>query len=103
MNEDNEVVGAEPRSVTVKNRLLGRGAYVLVFNSKSELLVSRRSDKKDCYPSLLDCVIAGVVRYGDSYEDTARRELGEEIGLTHAEQLQVCSLVEQPRLTLITN
>lgn len=40
------MVGAEPRDVTVRNRLLGRGSYVLVRNGAGELLVSKRSSKK---------------------------------------------------------
>eukprot|EP00955_Chlamydomonas_euryale_P079902 363357-Chlamydomonas_euryale.AAC.1 len=45
-DENNTVVGAEPRSVTVRNRLLGRGAYTLVFNQSNELLVSKRTASK---------------------------------------------------------
>lgn len=45
-DELNIVVGVETREVTVRNRLLGRGSYVLVFNSQGELFVSRRSDGK---------------------------------------------------------
>lgn len=45
-DENNNVVGAQPRSVTVRKRLLGRGAYTLVFNSKGQLLVSKRSQLK---------------------------------------------------------
>lgn len=74
------MVGAEPRDKTVRERLLGRGAYTLVFNSGGDLLVSKRSSSKDCYPGQLDVVCAGVVRAGESYRETALRELEEEIG-----------------------
>ncbi|KXZ50213.1 hypothetical protein GPECTOR_17g850 [Gonium pectorale] len=84
-DEDNRVVGAEPRDVTVRNRLLGRGAYVLVSNREGELLVSKRSSSKDVYPGHWDVVIAGVVRAGEEYEDTAARELAEEIGVSEDE------------------
>lgn len=84
VDEHNNVVGAEPRDVTVRNRLLGRGSYVLVRNGAGELLVSKRSSKKDVYPAHWDVVIAGVVRAGEEYEDTAARELAEEIGVSEA-------------------
>ncbi|GLI65735.1 hypothetical protein VaNZ11_009341 [Volvox africanus] len=82
VDEQNRVVGAEPRDVTVRNRLLGRGSYVLVTNYNGELLVSKRSASKDVYPGDWDVVIAGVVRAGEEYEDTAARELSEEIGMS---------------------
>ncbi|PNH04142.1 hypothetical protein TSOC_009729 [Tetrabaena socialis] len=40
VDERNQVVGAQPRDVTVRNRLLGRGSYVLVRSAAGELLVS---------------------------------------------------------------
>jgi isopentenyldiphosphate isomerase len=42
VDEHNNVVGAATRHETVSKRLLGRGAYVLVFNSAGQLFVSRR-------------------------------------------------------------
>ena len=48
-NEDNQVLRGESRSVTVRNRLLGRGSYVAVFDhTGDQLLVSQRSDTKAC-------------------------------------------------------
>ena len=36
---------------------------------------------QDVYPGLRDTVISGVCHYGESYEDTAVREVSEELGL----------------------
>jgi hypothetical protein len=47
----------------VSKRLLGRGSYVLVFNSAGQLFVSQRSLSKDCYPGCLDVTISGVVNW----------------------------------------
>ncbi|GFR49122.1 hypothetical protein Agub_g10920 [Astrephomene gubernaculifera] len=84
VDEHNRVVGAKPRDVTVRNRLLGRGSYVLVSNPEGQLLVSKRSSSKDVYPGYWDVVVSGVVRAGEEYEDTAARELAEEIGVSEA-------------------
>ncbi len=62
----------------------GRGAYVLLFNAQGLLYVTRRSASKDVYPGLLDVVTSGVVAAGESYEATAARELGEEVGVAGA-------------------
>lgn len=112
-DENNAVVGAQPRDITVKNRLLGRGAYVLVLSEANELLVSKRTTSKvtsaaggpawagvgslpecaetttqlalrapctplnvalqDVYPGHLDVVVAGIVRAGEEYHETAAR------------------------------
>ncbi|WIA14357.1 hypothetical protein OEZ85_002886 [Tetradesmus obliquus] len=81
VDEQNNVIGAATRRETVSQRLLGRGAYVLVFDSSGQLFVSRRSMAKDCYPGCLDVTISGVVNQGEEYADTAARELQEEIGM----------------------
>jgi hypothetical protein len=47
-DEGNNVLRGEPRSVTVQQRLLGRGAYMLMFDSAGSLLVSQRSESKVC-------------------------------------------------------
>lgn len=47
----------------VSKRLLGRGAYVLLFNNSGQLFVSQRSLSKDCYPGCLDVTISGVVNW----------------------------------------
>lgn len=81
VNENNVVIGAAPRRETVAKRLLGRGAYVLLFDGQGKLFVSRRSAHKDVYPGRLDVVISGVVQQGEQYADTAARELEEEVGV----------------------
>lgn len=47
----------------VSKRLLGRGSYVLIFNSEEQLFVSARSLSKDCYPGCLDVTVSGVVNW----------------------------------------
>lgn len=81
VDEHNNVVGAATRRETVSKRLLGRGAYVLVFDGAGRLFVSKRSAAKDCYPGRLDVTVSGVVNAGEEYKDTAARELQEEIGV----------------------
>ncbi len=56
--------------------------YIIVFNSASEVLVQRRTQEKDVYPGLLDLAAGGVVCAGESYEESAMRELEEELGIS---------------------
>ncbi len=77
----NQVVGSATRREMRAGRLTHRSTYILVFNSHGELLVQRRTMTKDVFPGFLDVAAGGVVLAGESYEEGARRELGEELGL----------------------
>jgi 8-oxo-dGTP pyrophosphatase MutT (NUDIX family) len=52
-----------------------------VFNSKGELYVQKRTPVKDIYPGYYDVVVGGVVMAGESYDESASRELNEEMGI----------------------
>lgn len=77
----NQVVGSATRREMRAGRLTHRSTYILVFNSRAELLVQKRTMAKDVFPGFLDVAAGGVVLAGESYEEGARRELGEELGL----------------------
>src|SRR5262249_31160757 len=58
-----------------------RCTYVLVFNGRGELFVHLRTPTKDVYPSHWDVAVGGVLAAGESFDDGARREVAEELGL----------------------
>ena len=62
-------------------RLAHRSVYLLVFNARGELFVHLRTAGKDVYPSHWDIAIGGVVAAGESFDDAARREGLEELGV----------------------
>ena len=62
-----------------------RAAYILVFNSKGELVVQKRTTNKDIYPGHYDIAAGGVVFAGESYDESASRELEEELGIKDTE------------------
>jgi isopentenyldiphosphate isomerase len=63
-------------------RLPHRSVYVLVFNSRGEIFVHLRTATKDVYPSHWDISIGGVLSAGETFEEGARREGLEELGVT---------------------
>ena len=71
-----------PRSEMRKDSLIHRASYVIIVNSKKEILIQQRSNNKDLYPGYYDPTTGGVVRAGESFEDNAVRELEEELGVT---------------------
>lgn len=82
VNERDEVIDRKPRSVVHRLGLLHRAVHVLVFNSRGEIFLQKRSMKKDRQPGLWDSSASGHVDSGEDYDTTAVREMREEIGLT---------------------
>ena len=88
VNEDDEVIGREPRSVVHAKELRHRAAHVLVFNAAGEIFLQLRSQTKDNNPGVWDSSCSGHVDAGESYAVAAERELMEEIGLLVEEPLE---------------
>lgn len=81
VDDRNRVVGAAPRQEMRRRRLPHRATFILVFDSKGQLLVQKRTLTKDLYPGYFDLAAGGVVVEGESYEDSAEREAEEELGI----------------------
>jgi 8-oxo-dGTP pyrophosphatase MutT (NUDIX family) len=82
VDDGNEVVGVAPRRTVRDENLLHRCTYVFVLNAAGELYIHKRTDTKDVYPGFYDVGAGGVNAAGESYEGCARRELGEELGVS---------------------
>ena len=82
VNERDEVIDRQPRSEVHRLGLLHRAVHVLVFNSRGETFLQKRSMTKDREPGKWDSSTSGHVDSGEDYETCAVRELREEIGLT---------------------
>lgn len=77
-----QVKGLTPRSEIHGNpALMHRVAHVLVFNHKGEILLQKRSMKKDVAPGRWDTSVGGHVDPGESPEAAALREMKEELGV----------------------
>jgi 8-oxo-dGTP pyrophosphatase MutT (NUDIX family) len=78
---EDRVIGHAPRSEMRARNLLHRGTAVAVRNSAGDIYVHRRTRTKDIFPGLYDMFVGGLVVYGESYDDCARREVAEELGI----------------------
>lgn len=81
VDEQDRVIGQAPRSEVHRRNLLHRACHVFIFNTKGELLIHKRSAKKDQYPSIYTSAASGHLETGETYEQSAVRELKEELGL----------------------
>jgi isopentenyl-diphosphate delta-isomerase type 1 len=84
VNDRDEVIGRKPRSEVHRLKLKHRAVHVLVFNSKGELFLQKRSKKKDCFPGMWDSSASGHLDSGEGYDACAVRELQEELGVIMA-------------------
>ena len=85
VDRDNRVIGSALRREMRARNLIHRATYILVFNRRGELFVQLRTMSKDLYPGHYDVATGGVVLAGESYGESAQRELAEELGVTGAE------------------
>jgi 16S rRNA (adenine1518-N6/adenine1519-N6)-dimethyltransferase len=91
VDENDCVIGAAPRSEVHGNNLRHRAVHLFIFNRAGELLLQKRSRWKDRHPSVWDSSAAGHVDAGEGYDETAVRELREELGVA-AELTQVAKI-----------
>jgi isopentenyldiphosphate isomerase len=85
VNERDEVIGRETRREVHRTGLKHRAIHVLIFNSRGEVFLQKRSMSKDSSPGRWDSSASGHLDCGEDYDACAVRELREEIGLNAGE------------------
>ncbi|WP_313117820.1 NUDIX hydrolase [Ectopseudomonas guguanensis] len=81
VDEQDRPLGGVTRAELRERRLIGRGTYILLFNSAGLLCVHRRTLSKALYPGYWDVAAGGMVLEGEDYRLSAERELAEELGI----------------------
>lgn len=81
VDRDDVKIGTATRSEVHASGAWHRGVHVLVFNPRGELLLQRRSSKKDKSPRTLDLSVSEHAKSGESFEEAAIRGLREELGI----------------------
>lgn len=85
VDDDDQLLGSLPRAELRARGLIGRGTFILLFNSAGELCVHRRTLSKAVYPGYWDPAAGGMVQADESYAESAARELEEELGIAGVE------------------
>ena len=81
VDEADQLLGSLPRAELPARGLVGRGTFILLFNSAGELCVHQRTFSKALYPGYWDVAAGGMVLATESYAESAARELAEELGI----------------------
>ena len=86
VDKNDRILRYASRSEVHGNNLRHRAVHILIFNQAGDVYLQQRSRWKDRHPLKWDSSAAGHVAAGESYDDTARRELKEELGVLVALQ-----------------
>jgi len=81
IDEQGNVVATVTRQEMRARRLPHRCVYILVFNSQGKVFIHLRTPAKDLFPSRWDVTVGGVLASGESFDQAAKRELREELGV----------------------
>ncbi|PIR42996.1 NUDIX hydrolase [candidate division WWE3 bacterium CG10_big_fil_rev_8_21_14_0_10_32_10] len=82
VDENDKVIGKKRRSEVYAKHLSNfRVVNVFLVNPKGEIWIPRRSADKRIFPLCLDMSMGGHVESGESYEDTLKREMQEELNI----------------------
>lgn len=81
VDENNNPTYSCARSKMRAEKLIHRATYAFIKNSANLFYVQKRSTLKDYCPGYFDPNPGGVVASNESYEETNRREVEEEMGI----------------------
>ncbi len=81
IDENDFAIGLVSRKEMRSKNLLHRVCHFFVFNKSGDIFITKRSPKKDYSPGLWEIGQGGVLNAGESYLESAKRELFEELGL----------------------
>lgn len=82
VNEEDEIIGEEERSVIHKQGLKHREIHVWLITPNKEFIFQKRGLHQDTWPGYLDVTVGGHVDTSvEGYQKCAERELFEETGI----------------------
>ena len=80
VDENDRVTGQAVRRDVHARGWRHRAVHLLVVSMAGQVFLHKRSKTKDLFPGVWDSSAAGHVGAGEDYDETARRELEEELG-----------------------
>ncbi len=81
IDENDNVIEQKMKSECHKKGLLHRCAGIIVINKEGKYLLQKRSPEKSRFPNRLSTSAAGHLAVGETYEEGAKKELKEELGI----------------------
>lgn len=87
--QNNQIGTAAKASVHTNNTPLHRGFSLFLFNSKGELLITKRAKTKKTFPGVWSNTVCGHPGPGESAVASAKRRLNDELRITNNEVREI--------------
>src|SRR6267378_4049705 len=84
VDENDKPIGEFSKDEVWQKGLLHRIVRIMVEDEQGRILLQKRSMDVDTFPGCWDHSAAGHVDAGEDYEEAAKRELQEELGISNA-------------------
>ena len=81
VDENDIVIGKDSKENKFEKELITRNVAVFLRDSEGKFIIVKRAAHKKSFPNRLDVAACGNVSAGESYEDAAKREMEEELGI----------------------
>jgi len=82
VDENDNILGkARREKCHGSNAIIHRSVYIFVLNHHGEIFIQKRSELKDLYGGYYTGSATGHVDFCEDYDDAAKRELMEELGI----------------------
>ena len=82
VDSNDNVTGQETKENKFSKELISRNVGIFILDRDNKLLIVKRSPKKKSFPDRFDLAACGNVKAGETYEEAARREVAEELGIS---------------------
>jgi isopentenyldiphosphate isomerase len=103
IDESDTVIGVVRRGDAHRDpALIHRSVQILVVDRAGRILLQLRSAQKDLFPGYYCASASGHVTSGETYDDTARREIVEELGVAPPLRGLGVTIVRSPLETEMT-
>lgn len=81
VNKNDEVVGQDTKGNKFLKGFISRNVGIFILDRDKKLLIAKRSPLKKSFPDRYDLAACGNVKAGETYDEAARREVKEELGI----------------------
>jgi isopentenyldiphosphate isomerase len=82
VDRDDCVIGSGTIDEARASGHIHRVARIFIYNTNGELILQKRASHMKTFPDKWDHSAAGHVDHGETYDDAAKRELMEEVGIS---------------------